>query len=297
MDELDLFRDFRRGVAAPSADARQRASARLTSAIEGPRRPGARVLRPIRHRPGRTVLAFAALAGAAAAALFVSSPWKTSPGFLERAQAALTPPAGTVLHAKYEWTRTVVGRCTVTDPPVETWVDQTPPHNYRVLGSSVDRNPCVASGPPVELGGAGDRQEVLEFVPPSTLRPTDLFRPGAPDPVASLRQALSDGRAHYDGTTEIEGRTVERIRLDPPSPCPPQFPDCNSDPGYVYVDPETLYPVQADAPHGLAIPTPGGEPVPFRNVIRWLTFEFLPGTADNRALADIRAQHPNASGP
>ena len=34
MDELDLFRTFRRGVAAPSADAQRRASARLTSALE-----------------------------------------------------------------------------------------------------------------------------------------------------------------------------------------------------------------------------------------------------------------------
>ena len=34
---------------------------------------GARVLRAVRRRPGRTMLAFAAVAGAAAAALFVSS--------------------------------------------------------------------------------------------------------------------------------------------------------------------------------------------------------------------------------
>ena len=34
MDELDLFRDFSRGVAAPSAEAQRRASARLASAID-----------------------------------------------------------------------------------------------------------------------------------------------------------------------------------------------------------------------------------------------------------------------
>ena len=34
MDELDLFRNFRRGVAAPSADAQRRASARLASALD-----------------------------------------------------------------------------------------------------------------------------------------------------------------------------------------------------------------------------------------------------------------------
>lgn len=34
MDELDLFRNFRRGVAAPSADAQRRASTRLASALD-----------------------------------------------------------------------------------------------------------------------------------------------------------------------------------------------------------------------------------------------------------------------
>ena len=38
MDELDLFRDFRRGVAAPSDDARRRASARLATASRQARR-------------------------------------------------------------------------------------------------------------------------------------------------------------------------------------------------------------------------------------------------------------------
>ena len=38
MDELDLFRNFRQGVAAPSPDARRRASARLASALEVPMR-------------------------------------------------------------------------------------------------------------------------------------------------------------------------------------------------------------------------------------------------------------------
>ena len=35
MDEMDLFRNFRRGVAAPSAEAQRRASARLASALDG----------------------------------------------------------------------------------------------------------------------------------------------------------------------------------------------------------------------------------------------------------------------
>jgi len=297
MDELDLFREFRRGVAAPSGDAQRRASARLASAIERQHGRGTWVPRLIRQRPGRIALAFAALAGATAAALFVSAPWKSSPGFLERAQAALTPPAGTVLHVKYEWTRTTSGdsSCTITDP-IEMWVDQTPPHRYRGL-LNVSRDPC-ASGTPREGGGTLDTQETLEFVPPDTLRSSELGYFGPPDPVAALQQAISDGRAHYDGKTELDGRTVARIRVDGPPDCPVAvFPGCERDPDYVYVDPETFYPVQAESPHGYAIPSPGDPLVRFHSVLRWLTYEYLPGTPANRALADIRAQHPNATGP
>jgi RNA polymerase sigma-70 factor (ECF subfamily) len=68
---------------------RRELEARATARSNG---RGARVLRAVGRRPGRTTLAVAAVAGAVAAALFVSSPWKTSPGFLERAQAALTHP-------------------------------------------------------------------------------------------------------------------------------------------------------------------------------------------------------------
>jgi hypothetical protein len=294
MDELDLFRDFRRGVAAPSRDAQRRASARLTSAIESRHGRGTRVLRLIRQRPGRSALALAALAGATAAALFVSTPWKSSPGFLEKAQAALVPPAGTVLHVKWEWTTTVTDpSCTVTNGPNEMWVDQTPPHRYRGL-MIWSRDPC-ASGTPSEGGGTLDTQEALMFVPPDTLRLTELRYLGPPDPVARLRQAIGDGGAHDEGKTELDGRTVQRIRVDGPPDCP--IPGCERNPEYIYVDPETFYPVQVESPHGYALPSPGGRLVRFHSVIRYLTFEFLPGTAANRALADIRAQHPNATGP
>jgi hypothetical protein len=294
MDKLDLFREFRHGVAAPSEDARQRASALLASAIEGPHRRGTAVLRPFRQRRGRTVLALAALAGATAGALFVSTPWKSSPGFLERARAALTPPAGTVLHQKWEWTTSTTDpSCRVTNGPNETWIDQTPPHRYRGL-MIWSRDPC-ASGTPSEGGGTLDTREALLFVPPDTLKSTGLGYFGPPDPVAALRQAISNGRAHDEGTTELDGRTVRRIRVDAPPDCP--IAGCEADPEYHYVDPETFYPVQVESPHGYAIPSPGGPLVRFHSVLRWLTYEYLPGTPANRALADIRAQHPNATGP
>ena len=71
------------------------------------------------------MLAFVVVAGAAALALLVGSPWKDSPGFLERAQAALTPPSGTILHYRYEETQSAGALgCTVTTGPREVWIDR-----------------------------------------------------------------------------------------------------------------------------------------------------------------------------
>ena len=291
MDDLDLFREFRRGVAAPSGDAQRRASARLTSAIEGRHARGTGVARLIRQRPGRTALAFAALAGVTAAALFVSTPWKSSPGFLERAQAALTPPAGTVLHMRWQATSSSAEySCTVTHPVGEMWIDQAPPHRYRGrLGlpplSQDPRRLACGSVTPREVGGTLDTQ-----VPGPSGEPRYA---GPPDPAAMLRQAISDGRAHDEGKTELDGRTVERIRVDPPDDC--FVPGCERDRIYLYVDPETFYPVQAEFTGG-AFVLLDGTVVRVDNVTRWLTYEYLPGTPANRALADIRA-NPIATGP
>jgi hypothetical protein len=308
MDELDFFRAFRRGVAAPSGDAERRASARLTSAIEGAAR--ASVLRVIRARPGRAALALAALAGVTAAALFFSAPWKSSPGFLERAEAALTPPSGTVLHVKWLQTTTSSTHpsCTATRGPNEMWVDQSPPHRYRMvindpLPDPVALDPrtfertfaCATGARRVEEGGELDTQKRLEFIPPDTLASTGVGYFGTPDPVVYLREAISDGDAHHEGKTELDGRTVERIRVAGPPDCP--VPGCERDPWYVYVDPETFYPVRTESPHGYVTPLAGGPAVRFHTVQRYVTFEYLPRTAANLALTDIRAQHPNAIGP
>lgn len=62
MDEVDLFRNFRRGVAAVSADAQRRASARLASALdEGVRRERVARVRHGGRRRRLVVLAAAVL--------------------------------------------------------------------------------------------------------------------------------------------------------------------------------------------------------------------------------------------
>lgn len=253
-----------------------------------------------RRRGGFVALAFSALVGATAVALSVSTPWADSPGFLERAQAALTPPAGTILHMKYEWTSTAKAlACTVTRGPTEFWIDQEPPYRYRATNAYLPdpaesdlRKLICSPGTQSELGG--DSQRTLVFEPPNTLRvvPGQVELTG--NPVETLRDAISEGTAHHDGTAQLDGRTVERIRWEAPSDCP--FGGCVADPTYAYVDPETFHPVRIESPHGYAM-RPGRPTERADIVIRYLTYEYLPRTAENLALTDIRAQHPDATGP
>jgi len=82
--------------------------------------------------------------------------------------------------------------------------------------------------------------------------------------------------------------TVEQIRVDPPRDCPVY--GCPREPTYLYVDPDTFYPVEIHGYADLA-------GLWHQLVIRYLTYEYLPRTPANLALTHIRAQHPNAVGP
>jgi hypothetical protein len=250
----------------------------------------------------RLLLIAATVAIAAAVALVVTTPWKSSPGFLERAQAALTAPAGMILHEKWEttWTSTDPA-CTVTRGPHEVWIDGTPPHRYRLLTNDFGegsgggaRALACWRGTAAEFGGTQDSFDAVRFLPPNTLIRWKLRYGRELDPAKRLREAISAGTAHHEGKTQLDGRTVERIRIDPPSDCPD--PPCSREPGYAYVAPETFYPVRTEGP-GYIAEVGGSEVVRLRIVERFLTFEYLPRTAANLALTDIRAQHPNATGP
>ncbi len=249
----------------------------------------------------RLVLAAATLPIAAAVALLFTAPWSNSPGFLERAQAALTPPAGMILHEKWEVTSTSTDpACTVTRGPNEIWIDQAPSHTFRALLGDFPPDPAgadpraivCASGTASEFGGTLDPTYTLRFEPPNTLSPSAIQFAHPLDAVTELREAIAEGYAHDEGKTKLVGRTVERIRIDSPAKCPD--PNCPREPSYAYVDPETFYPVQLESPHGYIVL---GSVVRFHFVMRTLIYEYLPRTAANLALTDIEAQHPNATGP
>ena len=119
----------------------------------------------------RLVLAAATLAIAAAVALLVTAPWDSSPGFLARAQAALTR-SDAVLHMKMEttstWTRPI---CPITRWRVEAWIDGTAPHSYRVLLNEFppDSANACSTGAASEYGGTYESDNTLRFVPPNRL--------------------------------------------------------------------------------------------------------------------------------
>jgi hypothetical protein len=315
VDELDLFRDLRGGPVAPSDDVRRRASARLLAAIQSERASSAGSA-PRLARRGYGVLAFAAALVVVSATVLFLAPWTSSPGFLERAQAALTPSAGTILHYKWQETRSSTQfSCTVTERPSEIWIDQTHPRKYRALlgnghATTVDqvallfgdgpatrdapRKQICSRGRPAEIGGDLTERPTLMFFPPDWLSYAPLPYRSPYDPAGDLRAAISAGRAHHDGQTTLAGRTVERIRIDPPSRCPVR--SCG-EPSFAYVDPETYDLVQTESPYALYVLRLGQPLRQFKIVARYLTFEYLPRTAANLALTDIVAQHPNAGGP
>jgi len=261
---------------------------------------------PAGRRPLRGLLAAATIAIAALVALVLTTPWSSSPSFVEKAEAALTPPAGTILHQKWEMTMTSTDPdCAVTRGPNEIWIDETPPHSYRALLNDLPvpdpenddpRALACSSGTAAEIGGTFDSRQTLMFVPPNSIVPWEDVRFAFPlDPVGDLREWLAEGSAHDEGKVQLDGRTVQRIRVDPPSgDCDPSS-GCPDEPLYWYVDPETFLPIETRGPGEIALP--GRPVVRVELVMRFLTFEHLPRTDANLALTDIRAQHPNATAP
>ena len=240
-----------------------------------------------RGHPGRSrlLLTAATLAIATALALLITAPWSSSPGFLARAEAALTPPPGSVLHMKWEMTSTPTTRgCTVTRTN-EIWIDQTPQHRYRGYLQDYPPAPDCSQGTTSEVGGTFDPLDTFRFKPPNTLIREALgFNFGYP--TEPVREALDRGFAHDEGETQLDGRTVRRIRIDEP----------RREPIYVYFDPATHYPVEIRTAGYYA--APGTTPVKEADIVlRFLVFEHLPPTGANLALTNIHAQHPNATGP
>jgi hypothetical protein len=268
--------------------------------------PGPIKERRFRHAPMPRLLPIgAAVAVAAAAALFLTAPWTSSPGLLAKAAAALTVPPGRILHEK--WTEVqhgVVpnGRTCTGESAGEFWIDE-PTNRFRAVmrdGNAPYPHPptwaqkmkganaCKPGLPPAyEIGGHVLGTGGFQFVPPNRLGRIAAnvipFGGGPYDPAETLRHALRSGHARDLGRTKLNGRTVELITErycllaadGPGSTCVRRGAD------RFYVDPKTFYPIEAVTANSTKI-------------IRFAAYEYLPRTSGNLALTNIRAQHPHA---
>ena len=252
--------------------------------------------------------------------------------FLVRTEAALTPPKDMILHAKLVST-SCLGKVRWT---AEFWADEHTqryrglfhdpllpyPFRYFTLRELHGKLSCergstyeagVVLGPRNYLVWSEQQQAFvrshssLRFVPPNKLyrypvdAPLDIFgRVPALDPAVAVRSAIRDGRAHDQGRTKLDGRTVERIRVDP---CPPNKPAaCRATltqfGGYAYVDPKTHYPIEIRLAESAGFVTHFSTseylPRSASAVTRFSIYEYLPRTPANLALTNIRAQHPHA---
>jgi hypothetical protein len=116
--------------------------------------------------------------------------------------------------------------------------------------------------------------------------PHDQAIENGADPVSALRSALREGRAHAAGSVDFNGRTVQRIDLLLPNglpagapPLPGTHPPLGSSHDYALVEAGSFHPLEIVF---------GGQ------IYRFLDYRYLPATAANLALTDIRAQHPRA---
>jgi hypothetical protein len=301
MDELERFRDFRQGAAPPSGEAERHARARLERAVTRGRTRGWSL-----PRYRMVAVAVAVVAVAAVTTLSVSTPWHGSPNFLEKAAAALTAPPGTILHEK--WNLTVISktpqRCTADRGTQEIWIDQKPPHRFRALLNDISpesglypNQPMCGPAGPLEIGGWLPRPGAfgwLLFVPPNELRMVQPLYAIDTDPVTRLRRWIRTGYAVDEGQVRLDGRTVERIRMDPAPDCLDSKAECP--PAFAYVDPDTFSLVRLEYPTAaIDIDNPSRVGWRFDTVLQMRTFEYLPRTRANLALTDIRAQHPDAA--
>ncbi len=117
--------------------------------------------------------------------------------------------------------------------------------------------------------------------------PHDQIIEDGADPASALRTAIAEGRAHEAGTAQLDGRTVQRIKLDLPTSLPADAPPLPADApvvrhteAYADVEPDTFHPVQI---------------VFGRDTYRFLAYEYMPATPANLALTNIQAQHPEAA--
>src|SRR6266542_2212574 len=191
MNELDIFRDFRRGVAPPSSDAKGRASARLAGAVAGARVASTdrRRLRGSRaHAGGRRRRLVLLAAGALVALVGTASAFSTVRDFiLDREAQSVDYCIGAALRPKVISFRTT---------------DGVPLHGV-LLGSGQNGN--------ILVDGSGFRANLCDWLPFARTLAQRGYRVLAYDsrPLA-LRRGSPPPAAHF--ARDVVGAERELVR-------------------------------------------------------------------------------------
>jgi hypothetical protein len=194
-----------------------------------------------------------------------------------------TAPGHGIVHVVLESTQTyLAGSRRVVRSRVESW--SAPLHDQQ-------RQIQTQGSHTIEQALDGHRQQTWTSGHASVITEETLPRViGHPeDPVAGVRAMLRGGRARVVARARLGGRDVWRLQLNvAPAPAAGRFPAA-----ILLVDANTFVPIQLTS-YGGGISNQGGRFVPtVRAVTRYLTYERLPYTANNRALLGMSG-HPGA---
>lgn len=290
------------------------------AAAEPARRHGVRGM-PSLRRGTRIRLGLLAAGVAAVAALIVTSPWKTTgpagisdaqaAQILRNVQAATAPRPGWVLHLRMRTTSVLTparksGRAYLRlSGERESWERPGPPV-YRLRSLFSYRSQSLNSGLTITTRN-GCHFYDMTFDPAtntiyrgSTRLPSCAGLMGGMSGNASVfRHEVATGMLKVVARTRIDGEDVYQLEFCVGGP------PC-SDTGAYYVDAQSYRLVREVSDSGPASGEPLGESNSrvvercyrgyerMRTVKEYKTWEYLPPTAANLALTDIRRQHPDA---
>jgi hypothetical protein len=190
-------------------------------------------------------------------------PGVASAAILRHADQAVSPPAGVILHTK------VIGGSPGAQVSAEWWQLTSPP--YASLGM---KGPVGAQ---VEQADNGTTSSAYDPRSNTITEGHDASPPQLNDPVSQVRQELHDGQAQLLGRTTLSGVPVYEVRFASKG----SF-DASS--LVVYFDQRTYRPIL------ISDPQRDGTIVQLRVV----TYEYLPTSASNLELLNLRARHPGA---
>jgi len=264
-----------------------------------------------RPRP-RYLLAGAGVVVAAVVALTIAEPWQGGPSIVDRAAAAiLTPNSRQILYERVIFRPS--GFVNVPQGPtvhIRAWVDGARPRNFRIRANGPSGKPFPLKGVvPSEFGGkVGSGNGLSYSFADRVLDPVPFWTPitkAVLDPADYVKASLTAGQAKVDGNATIRGRRVVRIRIA----SRPYLRVVTS--ALFFVDARTYRPVRIELSAALPFRSRVGYPLTCLTfamiygctsnpgphavwVYDFAEYRYLPRTAANRKLANIRAMHPNA---